>query len=100
MSHGKLNRVVMVANPQGLHARPANLIVKLLSQFQAKIEIIKDNERVDGKSILDLLTLGAPQGTNLIVEADGPDANSALEALAMLFASNFGETDEDHIPDS
>jgi phosphocarrier protein HPr len=95
MSNGKLNRSVMVANPQGLHVRPASLIVKLTSQYQSRIEIIKDNSRIDGKSILDILTLGAPQGTNLVIEAEGPDAGSALEALAELFASNFGESDED-----
>ena len=100
MSNGKVNRVVIVANSQGLHARPASLIVKLTSQYQSRIEFVKDNSRIDGKSILDILTLGAPQGTNLVIEAEGPDAESALEALATLFASNFGETDEDQTQDS
>jgi len=100
MSNGKVNRVVMVSNSQGLHARPASLIVKLTSQYNSKIEFVKDNSRIDGKSILDILTLGAPQGTSLVIEAEGPDAESALDALATLFASNFGETDEDQTPDS
>lgn len=90
----------MVGNAQGLHARPASLIVKLANQYQARIEFIKDNSRIDGKSILDILTLGAPQGTNLVIEADGPDAESALEALAALFTSNFGESDKDSTQDS
>jgi phosphotransferase system HPr (HPr) family protein len=100
MSNGKVNRVVMVSNSQGLHLRPAGLIAKLAAQYQSKIELTRENSRVDGKSILDIMTLGAPQGTSLVIEAEGPDAESALEALATLFASNFGETDEDQIPDS
>ena len=90
----------MVTNSQGLHARPASLIVKLTSQYNRKSNSSKIIARVDGKSILDILTLGAPQGTSLVIEAEGPDAESALEALATLFASNFGETDEDQTPDS
>jgi phosphotransferase system HPr (HPr) family protein len=100
MSNGKVHRIVIVGNSQGLHARPASLIVKLTSQYQSRIDFIKDNARIDGKSILDILTLGAPQGTNLVIEAEGPDAESALDALAELFAGNFGETDENHTPDS
>lgn len=95
MSNGKASRNVPVVNSQGLHARPAALIVKLTSQYQSKIEIIKDSLRIDGKSILDILTLGAPQGTTLLIEADGPDADAALEALSALFASKFGEDDEE-----
>ena len=63
MADGKISRTVVVTNPQGLHARPADLFVKLASQYQATIEVIKDGERVDGKSILAILTLAAVQGT-------------------------------------
>ena len=100
MSNGKLNRIVMVGNSQGLHARPASLIVKLATQYQSRIEFVKDNSRIDGKSILDIMTLGAPQGTSLVIEAEGADAESALDALASLFASNFGETDKDQTEES
>jgi phosphocarrier protein HPr len=95
MSDVKLSRTVVVHNPQGIHARPAHLIVKLSQQYQAKIEFVKDNQRVDGKSILDLLTLAAVQGTQLIVEAQGPDAQMALDALSDLFAGSFAEHDQD-----
>ncbi len=74
---------------------PANLIIKLANQYQSQIELVKGNERVDGKSILDVLTLGAAQGTTLIIEACGPDAEAALEALVELFASNFSETEQE-----
>lgn len=90
----KVSRTVVVNNPQGIHARPADLIVRLAKQFQANIEFVKDNYRVDGKSILNLMTLAAEQGTPLVIEAEGPDAQQALDALAELFAANFAETDQ------
>ncbi len=91
----KLSRDVVVANTQGLHARPANLIMKLANQYQSRIELIKGNERVDGKSILEILTLGAAPGTTLVIEATGPDAEAAVEALATLFASKFSEVENE-----
>jgi phosphocarrier protein HPr len=94
MSEPKSTRAVVVANAQGLHARPASLIMKLANQFESKIELIKDNQRVDGKSIIEILTLGAAPGTNLIIEATGPDAEAALDALAELITSNFAETED------
>lgn len=96
MSDVKASRTVVVNNPQGIHARPADLIVRLAKQYQAKIEFVKDNYRVDGKSILNLMTLAAEQGTQLIIEADGPDAQAALDALAELFLANFAETEQDN----
>lgn len=89
MSEQKLTRTVVVRNPQGLHARPADLFVKTALRFQSKIEVIKDSERVDGKSILSMLTLAAMEGTNLSLEATGSDAQQALDALAELFLRNF-----------
>ena len=61
MSDVKVCRTVVVNNPQGLHLRPANLIVRLVKQYQAKIDFVKDNHRVDGRSITDLMTLAAEQ---------------------------------------
>ena len=84
-------RTVVVQNPQGLHARPADLFAKLAVQYQSKIEVIKDNERVDGKSILAILTLAAVEGTELMLEAIGSDANEAIDALAELVNQNFAE---------
>jgi phosphotransferase system HPr (HPr) family protein len=91
MADGTQKRTVVVSNPQGIHARPADIFVKLASQYQARIEVIKNGERVDGKSILALLTLAAVEGTQLDIEATGPDAPAALEALAELFSRNFDE---------
>jgi phosphocarrier protein HPr len=84
-------RSVLVLNPQGFHARPAHLFVKLALSFQCQVEIVKGNERINGKSILDLLTLGAGNGTTLTLQANGPDAAAAVEALAKLVEGGFGE---------
>lgn len=91
MDARRLSRTVVVTNPQGLHARPAHEFVKLASRFKAKIELVKGNERVDGKSILALLTLAAGEGTELRIEAEGHDAEAALDALAKLVAHNFAK---------
>ena len=91
MTEEKASRTVTVMNPQGLHARPVDMFVKLANQFTSNIEIIKEGERVDGKSILSVLTLAAEQGTRLSIEATGHDANAALDALAALVASGFAE---------
>ena len=91
MAVEKHARTVVVTNPQGLHARPADLWVKTAVQYQASIDVIKDGERVNGKSILDLLMLAATEGTQLRIEADGPDAAAALDALEELVRRDFGE---------
>ncbi len=91
MSELKAQRTVVVTNPQGLHARPADMFVKTASRFESKIELVKDSERVDGKSILAILTLAASEGTKLSIEATGHDAEQALAALADLVAQNFAE---------
>jgi phosphotransferase system HPr (HPr) family protein len=88
-----LTRTVVVINPQGLHARPADMFVKTALRFQSKIEVVKDSERVDGKSILSMLTLAAMEGTKLSLEATGADAQQALDALAELFVKQFAEGD-------
>lgn len=84
MSEFTVTRVVTVANAQGLHARPADLFVRLASRFRARVEVIKGADRVDGKSVLGILTLGAQKGCQLTLEAHGEDAELALDALADL----------------
>lgn len=83
--------VVTIRNPQGLHLRPMDMFVKLASQFDAKIEILKGSDRVDGKSMLSMMRLASGPGTQLRLEATGRDAEAALEALAELVARGFGE---------
>lgn len=78
-------RVVTVANAQGLHARPADLVARLANRYRSRIEIVKGNERVDAKSVLGLLTLGAYQGIELTLFASGDDAEEAIQALVEMF---------------
>ena len=93
MSNSPVKRVVVVANKQGMHARPAEMFVRRAQQFQSKIEIVRDGYRVEAKSIMNLLTLGAAQGTELTLEAEGSDAQEALDALAEVVEKDFLEED-------
>ncbi len=78
------SKMVVIKNPQGLHARPASLFVNLAQRFHATIEVVKEENIVDGKSILSILTLAATMGTELTIRAEGEDAQSALDALVEL----------------
>ncbi len=88
-----VERTVVINNPQGLHARPAEMFARLASQFESEIRVSRDHQPVDAKSILHVLTLGAAQGTELTLSAEGADAQDALEALVRLVDSDFA-TDE------
>jgi phosphocarrier protein HPr len=89
MSNSPIKRMVVVPNKQGIHARPAEMFVRRAQQFQSKIEIVHDNYRVEAKSIMNLLTLGAAQGTQLTLEAEGSDAQEAVDALAEVVEKDF-----------
>ena len=89
-----LFRTVTVRNPQGLHARPADSLVEIAKQYESTILIGKNGDLVDCKSILSLLTLGATQGTELRLSANGADAALALQSIAELFEAGFHEADE------
>ena len=84
-----VQKAVVVSNPKGMHARPAELFSRLALQFSSDIQVIREDLRVDAKSILDVLTLGAEQGTRLVLEAKGTDAQAAIEALERLVDSDF-----------
>lgn len=91
MSEQSSSKEVVIINPQGLHARPAHAFVTLATQFEAKVEVVKSDEVVDGKSILSILTLGAAHGTKIEIRAHGPDAEQAVTALAQLVDQGFDE---------
>jgi phosphocarrier protein HPr len=86
-----VERIVTIRNRAGMHARPAALLVKTASSFASQISIEKDSERVNGKSIMGVITLGATYNTPLKIIADGPDEVAALDALQKLFDSRFEE---------
>ena len=85
------SRSVTVANQNGLHMRPAFLFAEAAAQFQCEIEIAKGDLKVDGKSVLSLMSLGAKHGTRLELNAHGPDAVEAIQQLSRLMESGFPE---------
>ncbi len=90
-----VQRTVIVTNEQGLHMRPADLLVRAAARFQCQIEIEKEGHAVDCRSIMGILTLGAVQGVSLKLTATGADANEALNCIAALFANGFNESDSE-----
>jgi len=72
---------VAVGLKHGLHARPAALVVKKANEFECRIYLAREDERVNAKSIMGVLMLAATRGTSLTIEADGPDEKPAAEAL-------------------
>lgn len=91
MSTSPVTRAVIIVNTEGLHARPADMLARTALKFRSRIEVICRNERVDAKSTLNLLILGATQGTEITIEADGDDAEEAVNTLAALVAGGFAE---------
>jgi phosphocarrier protein len=85
-------RSVQILNRNGLHARPAAEIVKAASKFKSDITIVRDELEVNGKSIMGVMMLAAEFGSMLRVKATGPDEDQAVDALATLVASKFGES--------
>ena len=84
-------RAVQVVNANGIHARPAAEIVRTAGRFKAHITIVRDDLEVNAKSIMGVMMLAAECGSTVRIKADGADADGALDALATLFASKFGE---------
>ncbi len=82
---------VTIQNKLGIHARPAAQFVKTASAFQSHVTVEKDGEGIDGKSIMGLMMLAAGHGSQLMITAEGEDADAALEALVKLVADKFGE---------
>lgn len=98
MSEIVFSKQVVVTSPNGLHLRPLEMFVSLARQYKSRIHVIKDNERIDGKSMMEGLGMISGQGTQLIIEACGPDAEDALAKLCRLFELNFEESPPDDPP--
>jgi len=80
-----------IVNRLGLHARAAAKLTHLASGFQSEIWVSRSGRRVNAKSIMGVMMLAAGQGTTVQIEAEGADAQAALDALARLIADKFGE---------
>ncbi len=76
-----VKKKLKVKNKQGLHARPAALFVQVANRFESNITVSRDQEKVNGKSIMGILMLGAEQGSEIVLEVDGKDADAALIEL-------------------
>jgi phosphotransferase system HPr (HPr) family protein len=83
-------RVVRILNRAGLHARPATRLVETTNRFAARIFVSAGEPPVDAKSVMTVLTLAATQGTDLLFQAEGPDAEEALDAIEELARNRFG----------
>jgi phosphocarrier protein HPr len=84
-------RLVTIINKNGLHARPAAEIVKTAARFSSEIVLIRDDLEVNGKSIMGVMMLAAECGATVTLRATGVDESAAVDALATLVASKFGE---------
>ena len=82
---------VIIKNRAGIHARPAALIVQSANSYQSKVFLEKDGNRINAKSIMGIITLGASYNTTLNVIAEGPDEEDAVTAVARLFENRFEE---------
>jgi len=80
-----------IVNKLGLHARPSAALTQTATRFKSDVWLSKGSRRVNGKSIMGVMMLAAARGATLVVEADGPDEDAALAALAGLIGSGFGE---------
>jgi len=86
---GKITKEFIIQNELGFHARPAALFVKTANSFQSKILVKKGKEEVDGKSIINLLTLAAAKGEKITVTAKGKDADAAIGDLKKILSEIF-----------
>ena len=86
-----ITKKLTIQNKLGIHARPAAQFVRVASRFQADVSVEKDDEAVDGKSIMGLMMLAVGWGAEITVTADGEDEAAALEALEELINNKFGE---------
>jgi phosphocarrier protein len=88
-----LARELTIVNRRGLHARASARFVKCAEAFNAEVRVSKDGQTVGGTSIMGLMTLAAAPGSTIALEAEGPEAQAALDALSALVADGFGEED-------
>jgi phosphocarrier protein HPr len=86
-----VSQSVTVVNQLGMHARAAAKFVHLATRFQAHVRVARDRREMDGKSIMGILLLAAGLGSTITISADGSDEREAIDALAALVASGFGE---------
>jgi len=91
-----ISRDFVIANKLGLHARPSAQLTQVASRFASEVFIAKNGRRVNAKSIMGVMMLAAGPGSTVTVDAEGADAQQAVDAIGMLINSGFGEA---HVQD-
>lgn len=89
----KIVKKLEIKNKLGLHARAAALLVQTVNKFSAQVNVSKDGQTADGRSIMGVLTLAASQGTKIQIEASGEDAEKVVKALEKLLDNRFNENE-------
>lgn len=87
----QIEKSVKITNKYGLHARPAMQFVEIASRFASDVRLARGETCADAKSIMEVLMLAAENGADLVIKADGEDAEAAVEALTQLVATKFDE---------
>ncbi len=87
----KASAKITVENKSGLHARPASLFVQKAARFKSDIHVLHNDKRINAKSIMGILSSGIAQGTEIVIEAEGEDAQDAIDALVTIIEDKFGE---------
>ena len=87
----RIERTIRIVNKRGLHARASARFVKTAEAFDADIRVTKDGQTVSATSIMGLMMLAASTGSTIALEASGPQAQAAMDALEALVTDNFGE---------
>lgn len=90
-----IKKTITIKNKSGLHARPSAQLVKLAGKFESDFYIYSHGYRVNGKSILGVMTLAAEHGAELELELDGPDEEKALQAIEEAVENKFGQDEDD-----
>lgn len=86
-----MEATVVIANKAGIHARPASILVQAATKFKSKIKLTAKGKTVDAKSILMIMSMGLAKGTEVVISAEGEDAEEAVKSLVELVESKFGE---------
>jgi phosphocarrier protein HPr len=86
-----VTKELLVQNKMGIHARPAAMIVRITNKFKSEVHVEKEDEQVNGKSIMGLMMLAAAKGSKVKFVATGPDAEQMLTEIEALFAKKFDE---------
>ena len=84
---------ILITNKTGLHARPASLFVQEANRFESQIEVSYNGKKVNAKSLLSILGLGAHQNSNIVIEVEGEDAKEAIIALKKMFEEELPRMD-------